>query len=181
MNTFTPLQLAQYVSTIANGGTRYKMHLVDKVTTPDGELVEEFTPQVLDEIELSKDTLRVVMDGMSRVNTEDSGTAAQAFAGFPIATGGKTGTADFREDQYDLGRAPYATYLSFAPFEDPEIAVVVVAYDGGHGGYVAKVARAIYEMYFKDELLQMNPDYASVSKTFANYVLNVPEDNKESE
>lgn len=181
MNTFTPLQLAQYVSTIANGGTRYKMHLVDKVTTPDGELVEEFSPQVLDEIDLSEDTLRVVMDGMSRVNTEDSGTAAQAFSGFPIATGGKTGTADFREDQYDLGRAPYATYLSFAPFDDPEIAVAVVAYDGGHGGYVAKVARAVYEMYFKDELLQTNPDYASSSETFANYVLNVPEDNKETE
>lgn len=181
MNTFTPLQLSQYVSTIANGGTRYKMHLVDKVTTPEGELVEEFSPQALDKIDLSEDTLNVIMDGMSKVNTEDSGTAAQAFIGFPISTGGKTGTADFRDDQYDLGRAPYATYVSFAPFDDPEISVVVVAYDGGHGGYVAKVARAVYEMYFKDELLQTNPNYASSSQTFADYVLNVPESNKESE
>ena len=54
-----------------------------------------------------------------------------------IETAGKTGTADFSDKQYEVGRAPFATYVSFAPADKPEIAVVTVVYDGGHGGYVA--------------------------------------------
>ena len=110
---------------------------------------------------------------MSKVNQDDSGTAFLTFNGFPIETGGKTGTADFRADQKDIGRAPYATYISFAPLDKPEIVVVSVVYDGGHGGSVAPVAKAIYEQYFKDEILSINPNY-----TFSNAVNTIPEDNK---
>ena len=180
MNAFTPLQLAQYVSTIATNGVRYKMHLVDKITNPDGGLIEEYTPEVLDKTELKQSTISAIRDGMSRVN-EEGGTASTAFLGFPISTAGKTGTADLSDKQYEIGRAPYATYISYAPFDNPEISVVVVAYDGGHGGSVAKVTRAVYEAYFKDRLLQMDSNYASKSETFSKYVLTIPEDNKEEE
>ena len=57
--------------------------------------------------------------------------------------------------------------------------MVVVAYDGGHGGSFAKVTRAVYEAYFKERLLQADPNYASKSETFSKYVLTIPEDNKE--
>lgn len=173
MNTFTPLQLAQYISTVVNGGTRYKAHLVDSITDVDGNVIQDFKPEVLDKIELKESTINAVKEGMSKANQDDYGTAFLTFNGFPIETGGKTGTADFREDQKDIGRAPYATYISFAPLDNPEIVVVSVVYDGGHGGSVAPVAKAIYEQYFKDEILSINPSYA-----FSNAVNTIPEDNK---
>lgn len=174
MHTFTPLQLAGYVSTIANGGTRYKMHLVDKITDNDGNVVQEFKPEVLNQIDLKQSTIDAVKEGMSKVNEEEGGTARAAFLGFPISTGGKTGTADFSEKQKDVGRSPYATYVSFAPIEDPEIAVVAVVFDGGHGGSIASAVRAVYEAYFEDELLQIDADYASKSQSFQKYILGNP-------
>ncbi|MGL5150261.1 MAG: penicillin-binding transpeptidase domain-containing protein [Clostridium sp.] len=178
MNTFTPVQLAQYISTLANGGTRYAMHLVDKVTTPDGEIVQQFEPQVLDKIDIKPENLAAIKRGMSAANEQDGGTAAAIFRNFPIPTAGKTGTADFANDQREWGRAPYATYVSFAPVDKPEIGFVGVIYDGGHGSWTAPVAKAAYEAYFKDRLLEMDPNYASKSASFQEYVLKVPPDNK---
>ncbi|SFC31350.1 penicillin-binding transpeptidase domain-containing protein [Clostridium uliginosum] len=174
MNNFTPLQLVSYVSTLANGGTRYKLHLVDKVTDNDGNVVQEFNSEVLNKIDIKDSTLKVIKEGMSAVNNEEGGTAKAAFAGFPIPTAGKTGTADFAEDQHERGRSPYATYISYAPVDDPKIAVVAVVFDGGHGGYIAPAVRAVYEAYFKDELLQERPNYASESASFKKYVIDNP-------
>ncbi|PRR82441.1 penicillin-binding transpeptidase domain-containing protein [Clostridium vincentii] len=182
INAFTPMQLAQYISTLSNGGTRYKLHYVDKVTDPDGELIKEYIPEVLDKIEIKDSTLQAIKNGMSKVNNDEDGTASTAWDGFPtsIQTAGKTGTADFGdgEKQYEVGRAPFATYISFAPVDNPEIAVVTVVYDGGHGGYVAPVARAVYEAYFKERILQSDPNYASKSPSFQKYVVGVKPDNK---
>lgn len=174
MNNFTPLQLVSYVSTIANGGTRYKLHLVDKITDNNGNVIQEFKPEVINTVEMKDSTLAAVKEGMSKVNTDDGGTAAAAFQGFPIATAGKTGTADFAENQRERGRAPYATYVSYAPADDPEIAVVAVVFDGGHGGYIASAVRAVYESYFKDRLLEIDPNYALKSASFKKYVVDNP-------
>ncbi|MGL4108839.1 penicillin-binding transpeptidase domain-containing protein [Clostridium sp. LP20] len=178
MDNFTPMQLAQYVSTIANGGTRYKLHLVDKITNPDDEIVQEFKPEILGETGISKSTLDAIKAGMAKVNMEEGGTAKAAWMGFPISTGGKTGTADSSDKQEEYGRSPYATYVSFAPLNNPEIAFVGVVYDGGHGGSIASVARTAFEAYFKDSLLKDDPSYASKSETFQKFVLQVPPDNK---
>lgn len=181
MNNFTPMQLAGYISTLANGGTRYKLHLVDKITTPDGEIVEEYSPEILDQFTLQESTLTAVKEGMYKANNEEGGTAASVFASFPIKTGGKTGTADFGESQTEVGRAPYATYVSFAPLEDPEIAFVGVIYDGGHGSSTAPVAKAVYEAYFKDRLEAEYPAYTASSSSYQKYVKEAPADNKTSE
>lgn len=174
MNTFTPVQMAQYVSTLVNGGTRYKAHLVDSITDPDGNVIKKYGAEVLDKTELKASTVSTIKEGMHKVNNDETGgTATAAFVGFPIDTAGKTGTADFREDQKDYARSPFATYISFAPFDDPKIAVVVVLYDAGHGGTIANVARNIYEQYFKDEILKEQPGY-----TFSSAVSSVPADNK---
>lgn len=175
MNNFTPMELAGYIATLANGGTRYKLHFVDKITTPEGKVVQEFPSEVVEKIDMKQSTIDAIRDGMRRANNEDGGTAAAAFRGFPIETGGKTGTADFRENQSDVGRAPYATYVSFAPLNDPEIAFVGVVYDGGHGYYTASVARAVYEAYFKDRLPE-----GYTSESYQKYVLGAPADNKAS-
>lgn len=176
MNNFTPLQLVSYVSTLANGGTRYKLHLVDKITDNEGNVVQEFKPEVLNTVSISKSTQQAIKNGMTAVNNEEGGTARLAFEGFPkeIQTAGKTGTADSSEDQREKGRSPYATYVGYAPADDPEIAVVAVVFDGGHGSNIASAVRAVYEAYFKDKILQLDPNYASKSTSFQKYVVDCP-------
>lgn len=173
MNNFTPLQLGQYISTLVNNGTRTKLHLVDNITNPQGDVVQEFGTEVLDKITLKESTVTAIKNGMKKVNNSEDGTAASTFADFPIETAGKTGTADFKENQKELGRQPYATYVSFAPFNDPEIVFVGVVYDGGHGGYIAPTAKAVFEQYFKDRILASKPSYS-----FTKYVTETPSDNK---
>lgn len=146
MNNFTPLQLVSYISTLANGGTRYKLHLVDEITDGDGNVVQKFNPEVLNTVQMSQSTQKVIREGMKAVNNEAEGTAKTAFEGFPIETAGKTGTADVNQE--DKGRKPYAVYASYAPADDPQIAVVAVVFDGGHGASVASAVRAVYDAYF---------------------------------
>ena len=182
MNAFTPLQMANYVATLANGGTRYKVSIVDKITSPDGEVIQEYTPEALDQIDIPADVLQAIKEGMRRVNTSPSNATNYAlFANFPIEVAGKTGTADFgTQEQYDYqGRKAYANYISFAPMDNPKIAIFSTIYDGNRGANSAFVHKAIYEAYFKDELLQINPNYASTSATFPKYVVGAPADNKQ--
>ena len=181
MNNYTPLQMVSYISTLVNGGTRYKLHLVDKITDNDGNVVQEYKPEVLDQLNLSKETVDAVKLGMSKVNSDDNGTAAAKWQGFPISTGGKTGTADFSENQTERGRAAYATYVSFAPLEDPEIAVVAVVFDGGHGGSIAGAVRGVFEQYFKDRILEQDPYYSAKSTSFKKYVEDNPFNKKEED
>lgn len=180
INHYTPLQLGAYISTLANGGTRYSLHLVDKITDPQGNIVEEFKPKVLEKINLKKSTIDAVKAGMRRANDAEGGTASAIFSSFPIPTAGKTGTADYNNNQREYGREPYATYVSFAPIDKPQIAFVGVIYDGGHGSYTAPVAKATYEAYFKNEILKKYPEYAKSSSTFKKYVLDAPKDNSEA-
>ena len=103
-----------------------------------------------------------VIEGMRRVTR--NGSTASVFTNghyFPIETGGKTGTATFKENgmQERVGRAAYGVFVGFAPIDDPKIAVCVVIYDGGHGYFSSYVARAIFEAYFKDELQKNYPEY----------------------
>lgn len=138
---FTPIELASYCSVIANGGTRYKTHFLHKVTDYDREnTVTEAQPEVIMETEVSENSLRIVQEGMRKVCTE--GTAASVFADFGIAVAGKTGTAETYEHSDNL------TFIGYAPYEDPEIALAVVIEYGGNGNEAKEVAKAIFETYF---------------------------------
>lgn len=143
----TPLQMVGYISTLANGGTRYKLHLIKQVLNSDGSVKMDIQPEVISKINLNPNNLAAVKEGMAKV-TEEGGTAASAFVNFSIPTAGKTGSASVGNAQKKAGRAAYGWYVGFAPVENPKIAVAVVIYDAGHGGYVAGVARSIYEAYF---------------------------------
>ncbi|MBZ9624709.1 penicillin-binding protein [Clostridium sp. FP2] len=159
-NVFTPLQLTNYVATMVNGGNRYELHLVDKFLDPDGKVIKETKPLVLEKTNISANTINIIKEGMWEVTSVYGGTAYSTFKDFPIPNGGKTGSATFKEDiQSALGRTSFGYYIGFAPFEKPEIAVCVVGFDGGHGNYVAPVAKAVYEQYFKAEILKKNPKY----------------------
>ncbi|UZQ51738.1 penicillin-binding transpeptidase domain-containing protein [Clostridium kluyveri] len=148
LNQFTPLQMADYIATLANGGTRYKLHLVDKFLDSDGNVIEQVKPEVLEKTEVKAENIEAVKAGMEAVN--EKGTASQAFANFPIKTAGKTGTATIgsQEQQAQIGRTDYAEYVGYAPLDNPEIAVCVVVFDGGMGAGSAYIARDIYSAYF---------------------------------
>ncbi len=152
ISQFTPLQMASYISTLANGGTRYALHFVDKITDPDGKVIKETKPEVLGTAGINQTYINDVKNGMHLVVNGAEGTANAAFKGFPIDSAGKTGSSTFDSNQNLRGRTSFGLYIGYAPYDDPQIAVCVVVFDGGHGGFVAPVARAMYEAYFKDEL-----------------------------
>lgn len=140
-NLFTPIQMANYVATIANGGKNYKLHLLKAVKSNDNEkLMLTTSPEVKNEIEIKEDNLKAVLEGMKLVASE--GTASAAFADFPIQTGGKTGSAQVARGSSN------GIYVGFAPFDNPQIAVAVVVEHGGSGGNVSYIARDIFRQYF---------------------------------
>ncbi len=140
---FTPLQLANYVATLVNGGTRYRPHLLKKAMDYSfSRTVLEQEPEVLETIDLSRSTVDAIKEGMRGVVTED-GTASAVFRDYPIPVGGKTGSAQTRS-----GRSAHGVFVSFAPYEEPEIAVCVVGEYAGSGGSVAPVVVEIYNQYF---------------------------------
>lgn len=141
-SAFTPIGLANYVATIANGGTRYKTHIIKSIhSSSDGSLVYETKPSIANYVEISKDNLDAVRKGM--LGVADEGSAKQIFSGYPISVGGKTGTA-----QISSKSSNNALFVSFAPFDEPEIAVCVVIEHGHRGANAAYVARDIYDEYF---------------------------------
>ena len=141
-NLYTPLQLADYVSTIANGGTLYRPYLVQKITSPDGQTVKTFQPRVIRRVPVSAATLETVKKGMSLV-TQGNGTGAAVFAGFPIPVAGKTGTAEV------AGHNNHALFVCYAPADHPQVAVAVIVEHGWEGAVAAApVARDILAAYF---------------------------------
>ena len=144
-NGFTPLQLADYISAVVNGGTLYQPTLVRSIKSYDfSSVIKSETPSAKEKIELSDETRRLVMQGMSEV-TDEGGTAGSVFADYPIKVGGKTGTAETYEngEAFDNG-----LFIAFAPFENPEIVICVVGEGAGHGAYVAPVVRDMLDEFF---------------------------------
>lgn len=138
---FTPVQLANYAATIANGGTHYKVNLIKSVrSSTDGTLVRESVPEIRDSIEMDADVLQSVKNGMRRVI--DEGSAASVFTDYTIPIGGKTGTAQIGKGSNN------AIFIAYAPFDDPQIAVSVVLEHGVRGANAANVARDIFDAYF---------------------------------
>lgn len=138
---FTPVQLANYCATIANGGTRYKVNLIGSIrSSVDGSLVEKFEPVVEEKIDIPPQTLRAIHDGMKKV--VDEGSASSIFEGYPIQVGGKTGTAQLGNGSNN------AIFIAFAPFDNPQIAVAVVLEHGVRGTNASRVARDVFDKYF---------------------------------
>lgn len=140
-NLFTPLQLANYVATLVNGGKRYRPHLIKEIRSPvTGEIVYETKPEILNNLELEDENVKAVMQGMLDVTQE--GTASSIFEDYPIKIGGKTGSAQVASGS-DTG-----VFVAFAPYDDPQIAVAIVVEHGNSGGDVAPIARSVFDYYF---------------------------------
>jgi penicillin-binding protein 2 len=139
----TPLQLANYVSTMVKGGTEYQVHIVRQVNSYDNSsvIVDNTKPTVKSKTAISDSVIQVVKEGMQKVT--ESGTASSVFDGFAMKVGGKTGTA-----QINLNYGYNGVFICFAPYDDPEIAVATVV-EYGHNGYqTAPVAKTAISSYF---------------------------------
>ena len=138
----TPIQLANYVATLVNGGTNYTAHLLKTVKSNDfTQVLEEYEPQVRNQLELEESHLTAIKQGMRMAAA--TGTMGQHFANSPVTVGAKTGSAQV------TGQATAnAVLIVFAPYENPEIAIATVVEKGGSGSRVAAIAADIVEYYF---------------------------------
>lgn len=146
-NLFTPVQLATYCATIANGGVRKQTHFLDKVLDYTGqEVLEDFQSPVLADAGISQDVLSVVWEAMRQVCTQ--GTARHVFSGYPVAVAAKTGTAETSSNPEEGGTEANLSFICFAPMDDPQIAVAVMLEHGNNGTYAQNVAKDILDQYF---------------------------------
>ena len=142
-HAITPVQLANYAATIANGGTRYKVNLIKSIRkSSDNSKVLENEPTVVEKIDITDENLKAVKEGMK--NVVDEGSAQAIFKDYPIKIGGKTGTA-----QLGKNVSNNAFFIAFAPFENPEIAICVAIEHGVRGANAAYVARDVFDYYFR--------------------------------
>ena len=157
---YTPLQLAQYMSTIANGGTRIAPRLVKEIheTSPSGGIgnLEDVVPtKIMNSIQVSKEILDHIKEGLYRVTHGENGTSAMTFRTYSPQVAGKTGTTEAfysgPNPAYKNEAVENSTFISYAPYDNPEIVVAVVApyfKDGSPSDYAAKVAKQVYDAYF---------------------------------
>ncbi len=145
-NHFTPIQLATYCATIANGGVRKQAHFLDKVYDYTGqELLQDFQAPVVADAGISSDVMGVVWEAMRQVCTQ--GTARDVFGDYRVALAAKTGTAE-TSDRESGGTEPNLSFICFAPLDDPQIAVAVMLEYGNDGPYAKNVAKDILDQYF---------------------------------
>lgn len=156
-NLVTPLQVCQMTSALANGGILYKPFLIEKIIDPEGHITREFEPIVDVELIGMEKFFELIRKGLVGAVNDRHGTGIAARLK-DITVAGKTGTAQvvtmekFKEvDEEDVAykHRDHAWFTSFAPAENPEIAVTVLVEHGGHGGSAAApVAKKILERYF---------------------------------
>lgn len=138
-NQFTPLQLANYTATLANGGTRYAAHLLKSAKAP-GSPAEFYEPEVVEQIDIEAENLAVVKKGMLDLTT--TGSLSGYFRNLPFQVGAKTGSAQVANSTSN------AVFICFAPFDDPQVAIAMVAEKGGSGSSLAGLAADILSYYF---------------------------------
>lgn len=141
MNAFTPLQLANYTATLANGGTHYNASLIDRIVSYDmSNVIKTFEPQIKNKMKISDNTLKAVKEGMLSVTEE--GTGRLALSDYPIKVGGKTGTSQ-------VANAPdHSVFIAYAPFDNPQIAISVVLENGQMGSTAGTIVRDILDAHF---------------------------------
>ena len=151
-NNFTPLQMARYIAMLTNGGKQVDVTIIKDIVNSNGESIykEEAKEYInnrlgieetnMEDLNIQRDNLETVLEGMQSV-TEEGGTAYSIFRDFDIQIGGKTGSAE-------AGDKTNEWFVGFAPYEAPEIAVVVFVENGSHGYYTAEVTKEIMEAYF---------------------------------
>ena len=141
-NRFTPLQLAVYAATVANGGKRLRAHIVDRIVSYSGdEVIYKSEPEVVDDMEISRTNIKYVQNAMLH--------ATQSYYplyNYGISVAGKTGTAE-------NGGSDHANFICYAPYEKPQIAVSVMVEHGAKSFVAINAAKKIMDAYFKNSVI----------------------------
>lgn len=146
-NNYTTVGLARYLTAVANSGTVYNLSILDKVTNSDGSTVRDYTPEIRNTIDINDSVWRAIHTGMRTVVEKK-----KYYSDLSVNVAGKTGTA-----QEGRNRTNHALFLSYAPYENPEISVAVRIAYGYSSDYAAQTARDVYKYYYglaeEDELV----------------------------
>jgi len=153
----TPLQVANFMAAVGNGGTLYKPQVIEKIEPPDREPDIVFQKEAIGKLPVSEDNLKVIQDAMVGVirNEQPRGTAWHSFTGLDVPVAGKTGTAQTSSSE------PHAWFAGYTYAEQPErpdIAIAVVLEHAGEGSvYAAPIFRRIVEIYFGGQPQKLYP------------------------
>ena len=143
-NLFTPLQMATYISTIANSGERHTASILKRVTTYDyAETLYNREATVLSRVDSAEENYEAVRYGKYLVSTQKDGSAVDTFGNYDIPVASKTGTAQIGE-----GKTNNGIFVCFAPYDDPEVAVAIMVEHGKSGATIAFMAREALDAYF---------------------------------
>lgn len=143
----TPLQVAAFVAAVGNGGTLYRPQMIEKIVSPTGVTLSEFSPEAVSTLPIKPETLAAIQEAMGMVIRDSRGTAYGVVGAYPIEMYGKTGTA-----QVGGGLDPHAWFVTYTNEGDPDypdIAVAVIAENAGEGSEIAApITRRILDIYF---------------------------------
>lgn len=171
-NSYTPIQMAKYISMLANSGEPIDVTIVKSINDVNGNQVSKeditkfvnaklgLTKEKKENLNIKKENIDAILKGMKGVTSEEGGTAYSTFANFNIELGGKTGSA-----QTDVQGKINGWFVGFAPYEEPEIAVVVLVENAGSGSYTAEVARDILQEYFGMNMEKVEEDLTAMPST----------------
>ena len=174
LDSFSPLQMTKYLAMVANGGKPIDVSIIKTIRKPDGteaskEEINNFVNQKLgiteeqtEDLNINEQNLDAIRQGMKSVTSDTTGTAYVRFRDFGIEVGGKTGSAEAGTDENGKDIV-HAWFAGYAPFEDPEIAIVVMVENGGHGNYTAEVVRDIMQEYFGMNTQDVQEDMSAQS------------------
>ena len=141
-NNYSTIQLARYVTAVANSGTVYNYTLLNKVTDSDGNTLKQYEPEIRNTVDVLSDSDWDAIHTGIRMVVENT----KEFDGFPIEAAGKTGTA-----QEDLKRPNHALFVGYAPYDNPEISIATRIANGYTSHNAAEVSKKILAYYFKVE------------------------------
>ena len=146
-NLFTTTELARYATVMATSGNVFKLTLLDKVSDPKGEVIQEYEPEIQDVVNISSNIWDVIHDGMRRVIQTHT-----QFDGLGVEVAGKTGTAEL-----DLRHPNHGLFIGYAPVSDPEYAVAIRIANGYSSGNACLIANDIFKYMYnladKDSIL----------------------------
>ena len=165
ITAITPVAVARYVAAIANGGEVYDLRLIDSIISPEGEVISQSSPILASELDCPEKYLQAIREGMKGVvDPEGGGTATKYFSDFSYKDeiGAKTGTAE----KTDIDLENNAWMVAFAPYDDPEIAMVVYIPNGYSGAHCSPTVRDVLEYYLDQRLIQTE-DFMPPSNSLA--------------
>lgn len=150
-HSYTNTQLNRYLVALATRGNVYNLSILDKTTSASGELITDYTPEIISHVDLPGSTWDIVQGGMRQVI--ETGALRNLFSTAPVAVAGKTGTAE--ENKL---RANHSNFIAYAPYENPEIAVSVNIPNGYAAGNAARAAKEFFDFYFGDRSPEGNTE-----------------------